>query len=381
MTRSPLPAVIAVTIALGACSMGDPAKAATDLLEIHLSADVHITMPGESGSILVAGDDAVVIYDIAPGEAEGFAFLGTLDQADVDAFHAADACGAALYSLDATAEIAGTVMRPADVFREVGLKVLDAAFEGIPDGVGLDAVARDPATCDLLISFDTTVELDGVMFRPSDVVRFSGGTFSLFRLGPANADLDAVHVLDTGAMLASFAAPVPDLGFAFADEDIVEQTFADGAWTLSFQPASIDESWEAADTDAIFAVRAPIAGDFRWISANVEVLEGQGTLVVTIERVNFAEGPVTISWSTADGSATSGIDFGGASGSVGFGDGETSETVPVTLFDDGEVDGDKSFFVDLTSATNGGNLVSPSRVEVLIRDDEDFIFAGGFESD
>lgn len=362
---------------LASCGL---ARAATGLTEIHLSADIHFALPSDGGATLVAGDDAIAIYDTSLGEAQGVAFLGTLDESDLDAYHADDACGAALYSLNATADIGGTVMRPADVFRDVGLKVLDAAAEGIADGVDLDALARDPSTCDLLMSFDTTVELDGTVFRPSDIARLSGGFFSLFRAGPPNADLDALHVLDTGSVLASFAAPVPDLGFAFGDEDIVEQTNPGGAWELSFQPAAIDASWEPADTDALFVVRATVPGDFRWAAADVEVLEGQGTLQLTIERVNFADGPVTVSWSTADGSATSGIDFAGASGGVAFGDGETTRTIQLTVFDDAVLDGDKAFFVDLTSASNGGNITSPSRITVLILDDEDFVFADGFES-
>jgi hypothetical protein len=96
--------------------------------------------------------------------------------------------------------------------------------------------------------------------------------------------------------------------------------------------------------------------------------------------VAFNEGPVSVSWSTADGSAASGVDFSGASGSVGFSDGQTTAEVSLTLFDNESVDGDKAFFVDLISATNGGNVVSPSRVRILVRDDEGFLFADGFES-
>lgn len=366
--------------AIAACGL---ARAATDLAELHLSADIHFTLPAGGGAKLVGDDATIAVLDVASGVAEGFSFLGTLDASDVDAYHASDACGPSLFSLNTTALVGSntpTVMRPADVFRNVGLKVLNAKAEGIADGVDVDAVSRDPATCDLILSFDTTVALDGAVFRPGDLVRFSGGAFSLFREGPPNADIDAVHVLDTGAVLASFAAAVPDLGFAFTDEDIVEQSDEGGSWELAFQPATIDASWEPADTDALFVVRGLIAGDFRWQNAGVEVPEDQSMVELTIERVGLAEGPATVSWSTADGTATSGAEFGGESGGIAFSDGQTTANVSLTLLDNGSVDGDKTFFVDLTSATNGGNIVSPSRATVLIRDDEDFLFADGFES-
>lgn len=365
---------------LAALAGSGSVESATDLAEVHLSADIHWTLPAVGGGVLVGNDDAIAVVDVASGEADAFALLGTLDTSDVDAYHASDGCGPSLFSLNATAEIAGTVMRPADVFREVGIKVLDAAGEGVADGVNLDAVTREPGTCALVVSFDTTVELDGTVFRPGDLVRFSGGVFALYRQGPANADVDAVHILDTGSVLASFAAPVPDLGFAFADDDLVEQAETGGGWELAFRPASLDPSWEPADTDAVFVVRAPIAGDFRWQDANVETLESAGSFQVTIERVGFDEGPVSVNWSTADGSAASGVDFSGASGSVGFSDGQTTAEVSLTLLDNDSVDGDNAFFVDLISATNGGNVVSPSRVRIRVRDDEDFLFADGFES-
>lgn len=355
--------------------------AATTLDEIHLSSDIHATLPATGGGTLVVSDDAISVYLLASGQADGFNFVGTLDASDVDAYHAADTCGPALFSVNSTAEITGTVMRPADVFRDNGVKVLDAASEGVADSVNLNAVSREPESCDLVVSFDVTVQLDGTVFRPADLIRFAGGSFSLFREGPDSGNLDGLHVLDTGSVLASFTAPVPNLGIAFADQDVIEQVEAGGDWVLNFDPASVDASWEPADTDALYVVRAPIAGDFRWAKARVEVLEGAGSVSLDIERLEFAEGPVTISYSSADGTALAGIDYGGTSGGVAFSDSQFTGATSITLFDNGSVDGDKTFFVDLTAATNGGNLINPTRVAVLIRDDEDFLFADGFESD
>ncbi|MBY6203510.1 Calx-beta domain-containing protein [Halomonas denitrificans] len=357
-----------------------PAFSSTPLEEIYLSSDIHTNVPGAGGGDSIASDDAITIHRNSTGISDSVLFLGALDRSDVDAFHAADACGPALFSVSSTVEIGGVVMRPADVFQSDGGKALDALAVQVADGVGLDAVSRVPGTCDLVVSFDATVELDGAVFRPDDLVRFAGGVFNLFRAGPGSGNIDAVHVLDTGSVLASFSSPTPALGFAFSDQDIVEQTAAGRPWSLAFEPAAIDASWEPADTDAVFAVRAPIPGDLRWSRADIDVLEGQGSVNLIIDRVGPNEGPVSVSWTTVDGTATSGIDFGGASGSAAFSDGQASGTVPITLFDDGVVDGDKVFFVDLVQASNGAQVINPSRVTVRIRDDEDFLFADGFES-
>jgi len=271
-------------------------------------------------------------------------------------------------------------MRPADVFRDGGIKVLDAAAEGVADGANVDAVSREPGSCDLIVSFDATVKLDDAEYRPFDLVRFDGVAFSLFRAGPGSGNIDAVHVLDTGSVLASFAAPTPDLGIDFADEDVVEQAEAGGAWQLAFEPAVIDASWDPADTDALYAIRAPIAGDFRWAEAAVDVLEGRASVDLDIERLGLAEGPVTVSYSTTEGTALAGIDFADTFGGVAFSDGQLTGSVQITVLDDANVDGDKTFYVDLISATDGAGLVSPIRVAVRIRDDEDFLFADGFEN-
>lgn len=355
------------------------AWAATDLQTVHLSSNIHATLPAADGGTIVIDDDAISTYHVDTAQASLTQPLGRLDRSDVDAYHTDDSCGSALFSLATTADVAGITMRPADVFGVSGNKALDARGEGVADGVNLNAVTRDPATCHLVVSFDVTVQLNGTVFRPSDLVRYSSGTFSLFRAGAGRGNLDATHVLDTGSVLASFAAPVPDLGLAFGDQDVIEQAEAGGSWELAFEPAAIDPSWEPADTDAIQVVRAPIPGDFRWTTESIEVLEGQGNASVEIERVGLAEGSVTINWTTVDGTAVSGIDFEGSSGDTAFADGQLTGAVSLTLLDDGAVDGDKTFFVDLESATNGAGLVNPTRVTVLIRDDEDFLFSDGFE--
>lgn len=356
--------------------------AKTDLNEIHLSADIHATLPDASGGTLIISDDEIAIYRLSSGDSittSPSPFAG-LDASDVDAYHATDTCGSALFSVNATAEIAGTVMRPADVFQDNGVKILDAATEGVADGANLDAVSRVPGPCDLVVSFDVTVGLDGTIFRPDDLIRFGGGSFSMFREGAGSGNLDAVHVLDTGSVLASFAAPVPNLGIAFADHDVIEQTQAGAEWELAFEPASIDASWDPADTDALYVVRAPIAGDFRWTTPQVEVLESAGSVSLDIERLGFSEGPVTVNFATANGTALGGVDYGSTSGGIAFSDGQLSNSTSITLFDNGSIDGDKTFFVDLTAATGNAVPISPTRVTVLIRDDEDFIFADGLEN-
>jgi hypothetical protein len=61
--------------------------------------------------------------------------------------------------------------------------------------------------------------------------------------------------------------------------------------------------------------------------------------------------PITVSYSTADGSAAAGTNYTAASGTVVFAPGETSKTILIPTLDDGVVDPTKTFTVTLSSPT------------------------------
>jgi hypothetical protein len=92
---------------------------------------------------------------------------------------------------------------------------------------------------------------------------------------------------------------------------------------------------------------------------------------VTISRTGNVSGSSTVSFSTANGTATggasctAGVDFIAVSGlSVTFNAGETSKIVNVTLCGDGIIEEDE----DLTMTITGANLGSPTTASLLIND-------------
>jgi hypothetical protein len=359
------------------------AQTPTELDAIHFSGHIHTRLPNDPMTNLILSDDGIAQFNLNTGFADGVNWLGQLDSSDVDGFHFGDpgCVNDRLFSVETHADIMGTVMTPADVFTDFGVKIIDAAAAGVADGVNVDAVSRDPVSCDIVISIDVIAELDGTVFRPDDLIRWNAATgFSLFQAGNIGGNVDAVHVLPDGRALLSLDADT-DLGSMFAqDDDVIEQIpGGPGAFfELAFSPRSFDDSWQAADLDAVWALPAPLFGDFRWTEVEVEVFENAGNVTLTIERINGAENGVTVNFTTVDDTAISGNDFGGTSGGVGFAENELSETVTIPIFDNGTVQGTRRFFVDLT-ATSAGDLIEPTRVRVLIRDDEDFVFADGFE--
>ncbi len=77
---------------------------------------------------------------------------------------------------------------------------------------------------------------------------------------------------------------------------------------------------------------------------------------------------VTVDFSTADGSATAGSDYVAQSGTLTFNPGETTKTITVVVNGDTVDEGDETFFVDLTSATNA-SIGNGQGVGTIIDDD------------
>jgi len=301
----------------------------------------------------------------------------------------------AIFSVDTVTTLAGMDVRPRDVLEEAGTGLVFAFVggdNGIPDEVRVDAVSRDPASGDLLLSFDRTFRLPGpVQARPADVFRFNGSAFSSQFDGSIvseNANLDAVHLLSNGNMLMSFdidmVLPGSSGSIHAADDDIVE--FDPGSETfklVDFRLRDIDDSWQAADVDAIWADEIN-GGKIRFTESFRQVHEDVRNLVLPIERINSAEGAVVVDFATVDGTATDADgDFNGFSAGLSWSDGETTDrTLVVTINDDDVVEATlERFEVQASIAEGSATLGIPSAATIeIIDNDGDRIFADGFES-
>jgi hypothetical protein len=202
----------------------------------------------------VVGDNQMGSVSLVP--------LGVLPEAsDVNAYHLLPN-GDQLYSLDTTAELGGGLTAgPADVVRYDGVTdtlEFDASAEGIPDGVIVDAVSVH-GSGDLLLSFDTTVDLGGgVTAQDEDLVRFDGGsTYTVFFDGsaenvPAGLDLDgADYRASDGHLFLSFDASGSLGGVDFDDEDILEFDSGGPTWTLHYDGSGEHSELAAADVVAV----------------------------------------------------------------------------------------------------------------------------------
>jgi hypothetical protein len=105
--------------------------------------------------------------------------------------------------------------------------------------------------------------------------------------------------------------------------------------------------------------------------ADLSVAEGNGDhahfmFTVTLDKV--ASGPVTVAYSTANGTATAGSDYVATNGTLTFAAGETTKTVHVDISGDTVLEGNETFAVTLSNAS-GASIADATAVGTIVNDD------------
>jgi len=163
--------------------------------------------------------------------------------------------------------------------------------------------------------------------------------------------------------------------------------------TLTFQPADTTKTITVnASNDSVFengesynvVLSSPTAGatissgtgtvsivDSTGVSFSVTPLsqfEGSGSMTFTVTKTGGTVFSHSVSYSTANGSATAGSDYTAASGALTFTSGQTSQTFSVPIAFDGSVtyEGNETFFVNLSGATGGATIATPSVTNTIV---------------
>jgi hypothetical protein len=248
-------------VLLAAALMPRAAAALTPIDSADLSPDITVTLDSQTIT-----DEDVASDNLTSGTITK-ALLGTLTEAsDLSAYHALGG-GSHLFSFDITVALAGGVTaHPGDVVRWDGASYtleFDASAESVPDGVRTDAVTMS-AGGNLVLSFDTTVALDGSTYFDEDLVEFDGASFSSFFDGSAAGldsalDIDGAHVFgSTGKIALSFDISGSVGGVNFDDEDVLEYDATGPTWEMAWDASVQRPEWEAgADVNAVYFVPEP----------------------------------------------------------------------------------------------------------------------------
>lgn len=111
-------------------------------------------------------------------------------------------------------------------------------------------------------------------------------------------------------------------------------------------------------------------GTLQFSATNYSQLEADVPVTVTVTRLGGSRGTVSVRYATSSGTASGGLDYTSASGTLTFADGETSKTFTVTLRQDTVREADESLNLTLSSPAGGATLGTPSTATITILNDD-----------
>mgnify|MGYP003670816462 CR=1 FL=1 len=145
----------------------------------------------------------------------------------------------------------------------------------------------------------------------------------------------------------------------------INATSASGCLTFRF---TSDNSVTRAGWEALISCvpRGP-----RMNIEDVSVNEAAGTTTFTVTHNGpSATGPFTVTYNTANGSATSGADYTAATGILNFnGTSGDTETLTVTIIDDGIIESPETFTVNFTASSDGSVNLSDTATATIVDND------------
>lgn len=163
-------------------------------------------------------------------------------------------------------------------------------------------------------------------------------------------------------------------------------TFADGETTKTISVPIIDDSLHDPNESFNVKLSNPSNGSIVNGTATVTITdndtapemtfnpvdytvnENGGQVTLIINRTQNTAGPLTINYTTSNGTATVGNDFAATSGIITFADGETSKTISVSIIDDNILESNERFTVTLSNPSNG--ITTNATATVTISDND-----------
>ena len=108
---------------------------------------------------------------------------------------------------------------------------------------------------------------------------------------------------------------------------------------------------------------------------DVSISESAGIITFTLTRAGGI-GASSVTFQTADGTATAGSDYVATTSTVSFAGGLTTSTVTVSLIDDQEVEGDETFAAVLSPVINA-QIGDGTGTGTILNDDVEIVVSGG----
>ncbi|QJW83504.1 hypothetical protein HK414_03065 [Ramlibacter terrae] len=240
----------------------------------------------------------------------------------------------------------------------------EASNAVIEDGIGIGTIADDDTggTTAVVISNPLLTEGQDAVFSAVFTRTLTAATAFQLKLTPGSAAAGSDYAgqieysLDGGSTWtvytagSNITAATGSNGFLVRAHSM-NDTAVELAETFSLGVTRVSGNQFSAVTGGV----ATIMGDDNRAAlvsvGDVNVDESAGTAAFTLTLSRPSSDPVTVTWSTAAGSATAGTDYTTSGGTVTFAPGTISQTISVPILNDGDNTALETFFVNLTSAT------------------------------
>ncbi len=115
----------------------------------------------------------------------------------------------------------------------------------------------------------------------------------------------------------------------------------------------------------------PQPGVLEFAESSYSVSEDSGSATVSVVRRIGSAGQVTVSYSSADLSASAALDYQSVSGTLTFGPGVTQRSFEVPILDDAVYEGPEAIRLTLSNPGGGATLGNPAQASLTVSDEED----------
>ncbi len=261
---------------------------------------------------------------------------------------------------------------------------------------------------DKTVTMELNTPINALLFNPFQAVltivdvdrapgelRFASALFVAGE-GDGNAVITVVRTNGrSGVVSVNFATTpgtaTPGLNY-FSTNGLL--TFADGEFTKSFAIRLLDDPFVTGEQTVTITLSDPSAGatlgspssailaiqdndvGISFSSPAYVISEREPAVSVNVMRLNATNQVSTVDFTTQNGTALAGTNYGSSSGTLTFGMGETVKFLSFPILRDPRVTGNLTFSVLLTNASGGVQLVPPNPATVVIVDaDTGFSFA------
>lgn len=301
-----------------------------------------------------AVDDAPQVVNNSWGLTQAVNICDNEFEAAIEVLRAADI--AVVFSAGNAGPAAATSLSPANYAQSLSVGAVDEQL------AVANFSSRGPSACGGTVY--PTLVAPGVNVRTSDLT--FGGLIPDAYIDVAGTSFAVAQVAGGVALLKS---AVPQASAAQ-----IETALRDSAIDIGSIGADNDSGHGMLDLDAaqqaLAQAPAPQPGSLQLAAENYGVSEGGGQISLVVNRVGGSSGAVSVDYATADGSASAGLDYLAAAGTLNFADGETSRSFAVTILDDALVEGDETLAVLLSQPGGGAALGWPVEAVVTIIDDD-----------